>query len=322
MKKICVTHCDLDMAGSIMNLIYFNKYKDYDHILVNDYKSYENGSFDYSLVEQADEVLYMDMTPDQKSLDIIIEKNIKCTILDHHSSFMNDTWIDLGYSERDLPNMNYVFDNEKSGSMISYEYFKAKHKGRVPKMLHEIVEIIDNYDLWKDETEMFEAKSMNMNRLFWKSLEWGRSGINKYIPFIEDMLNRVKNNVGSFQFTRKDRILIDEARVQERQAMVKASKTLLVRKDNKGYKFGIIKARAKISIVAYRYLQGRKDLDYIVAINEYNSSDKRISLRSQKHINLLEVIPNAKGHQNSAGLKDYDKDFPDSFYNGKPYALN
>lgn len=78
------------------------------------------------------QIYFLDICPSQKDLDRLQEKN-RVVILDHHKSAEN---IICNCKE-------YIFDNNRSGAGISWDYFCGNKKRPT------LIDIIEDRDLWK-----------------------------------------------------------------------------------------------------------------------------------------------------------------------------
>lgn len=312
-RKLIITHIDLDMVGTVVLLHYFNILNDNDDIICVNYHDYENGEFDYEQLENYDKVIYTDMCPDSQSLDILKKNNIPVEIYDHHVS-AKETIDDYDTSGMDF---KYVFDNDRSGTEIVYDEFKTKK--RLPKSVKEFKTLVGVYDLWKEESPLFE-RGQDLNRLLWKSLNYAEDGYYKYFNFIQKMYRRLITYTDEFKFTGGEERLLKEERKKELELAQKAMDKMLIRTDEKGKKFGLIKVRKKISIIAHKILLAKKGkIDYIIIINEYKKNEPKISLRS-KGFNLLE-LNYCKGHENACGTNDFPKEKVEKLWKGEIFEL-
>jgi hypothetical protein len=308
--RFIITHSDLDMAGCLIVLEYLDI--PYDRVSITNYSDYEDGGFDYDKIGEYKEIWYADFSPDVKSLQIIKKNNIKCKIFDHHIAQFDV----LTEADKDNDNLEYHFNNEKSGTEILFDYLKQNK--RLPKAIKEFVILVSTYDLWKENDPLFE-KASDLNRVFWKNLDFRMDGYYKYFPFIEKMIKRLFTFKDHFRFTRLEQIGIKETRQQEKKLAQKAMDSMLVRTDCKGYKFGITKAKKKISIIAHKILLAKRELSYIIIINEWDKHLPKLSLRS-KGFNLLD-LNYTSGHENACGCKNLDKEYIDGLWRGSHYEI-
>lgn len=322
MKKLWFTHLDLDGIGCAIMFYHFKQNHYYDEIRILDYKHFE-GDFQYEeVINEFDEIVFSDISPDEKLLRMMLDSNKKITIIDHHQSFYDDLWMPL--SDEDKEKINYHFDNNKSGTLLTFEYLKdLSGQKRTPSTVKDFVTYVNAFDLWKpdEDPENFE-QGLNLHRLMFSSLYWGLDGIKKYENFIDIMVHRLAIGTKGFFFTKKEKNKIDDSVLREQKVKLEALKTMLVRTDKLGRKFGIVKMKSKVSINAYRILKQRKDLDYLIIINEYKKADKKVSVRTRKNndINLLE-LRFTKGHEKACGTKDISQEQIEDLWQGRIFDL-
>lgn len=89
------------------------------------------------------EVYFVDVTPSSRILKDMLEKCKSVTILDHHVSNQKQIEEFIGH-----PNLNTVFDMERSGCQIAWDYFFSEEKERPW-----FVDYVADRDLWKFELE-------------------------------------------------------------------------------------------------------------------------------------------------------------------------
>lgn len=85
-----------------------------------------------------EEVYIVDFSYKREFLDTLVKKSSKLVVLDHHKTALPELEAVSG--------IEYVFDLERSGCGITWEYF---HNTPVP----DIVKHIQDYDLWKFELD-------------------------------------------------------------------------------------------------------------------------------------------------------------------------
>ncbi len=320
-KKLLHTHTDLDGLGCLLMTQYFHHNDYFDKIQLLNYQDYEEGILFYEDVEQYSQVWFIDISPDAKFLRLLLDKNIKTVIIDHHESFYKELWEPLIDEEK--AQIEYVYDNKKSGTLLAFEYYKKlKNVRRIPLVVSQIVERINAYDLWLDieDRELFE-KGMNLNRIFWGCMDWGKDSndYRKYDFWLQLMMSKTEMCTNGILFTNFEKQKITNAVLKEKAALKKALKTLMIRDDKKGRKFAITKMSTKISITAWRIMWSHLQLSYIVIINEYNKENKRLSFRTRSNvdINLLE-LKYTKGHPKACGAEISQEDI-ERFWKGEIY---
>lgn len=285
----------------------------FDVITCINYSDYEDGTFKHELLTRFDEIVYADFSPDEKSLDIIKANQIKTTIYDHHESFYEDVW-NNDLSLKDSSFITYWYDKNRCGTKIMFDQLKGK---RSLHSLIEFVELVNTYDLWEWNTELFE-EAVNLNRLLWKYFYWDGSGYSKYKKIIKVFVDKIKNN-SSFLYDRGEKAYIAKTLAGEKKTLQEANKKLLIRTDEKGNKFGITRLSRKVSYTLFKILTQRRDLEYIIGINEYElktTGQLKISVRSLDKFNCLD-LQYTKGHRSACGADGITNEFVEKLWRGK-----
>lgn len=310
-KKLLISHTDLDGFGCIFVFKYFNKLKDFDEIILLNYNEWEPY---YEAIKEFDEVYITDFSPDVKALEILIENKIPTVIIDHHKSAYEDL------KDIKLPEfIKYIYDDTKSGTKLTYEYVANKYPRRVPSIFKEIVELINTYDLFLDEDIENFKKGQDFNRYFWKKIVYYKDGYERYANFIRLLLEKIKR-FNKFEYTRMELAELKGVRATEATLTKQALKKLLIRNDNEGNKFGLVKLKKKVSIIAYNILKKRTDVEYLLIINEYNP-ELKMSVRSRKDGISILTFENVKGHPTAGGLKEYDNAYIEKFWKTRDMCL-
>lgn len=310
--KLLITHVDLDAQGVYLLSKYYNI--EFDAIMFQDYSNYDTGNFPYEDLTKYTTIWYFDFSPDSRSRDIIQKNNITCIIGDHHIA------VEKEINEWEYDKKTYIFDNERSGTKIYYDFIKQVYNFESKSVVEEFVTLIDTYDLWKQDSELW-TKASNLNRLFYKVADYTKPEEKKYHIF-SDLIEHKLNYSDTFEFNSIEQRKINEDIKKEDSIFceyITGKKKIKTRQDEAGRYFSIIQINSKISAVCNRILLKYKKLDYIIALNSYNGNN-RVSIRSKKHINLLEY-ENVKGHENAAGYENVTEDFFEGLWTGKVYSL-
>lgn len=316
-KRLHISHSDLD--GSIPFLLdtYFGE--DFDATMSMNYHDFEREDFSYDIFKNYDEIVITDFSLDQKALDIVIENGTKLTILDHHKS-----WYDIYQENKEklesLENKGLIeihFDNTKSGTLIYFEYLKAKHNKRVSKIVTDIVELANTYDLFKTDTELWED-ALSLNRMLWKLYNWFDKDtleIKKFSRFLKMLQSKIDTQ-SSFSYNMYERNAIADTKDKEQDAYKKAISNMLIRTDKEGNKFGVVKMGAKVSIVAHNILKNFTQLSYILIINDYVKDDLKLSGRARNGYNLLR-LNYLRGHKEATGSEPLENELLEKLWNGR-----
>lgn len=169
-ELIVFSHNDLDMAGSILCIEYKMPFikKKYFYTNYSDIKKQVDDIEQYVKQYGNTHCLMTDISwsTSPEELHRICNMFEKVTLIDHH--LYPDNFFES------YPKLKVYYDKNKSGALLTYEYFKINNPD-----LKEIVDLTDVYDLWQDDHIDFE-KSQDLNRFFW---EIGKD------KFITDIIN-------------------------------------------------------------------------------------------------------------------------------------
>lgn len=310
MKKLLITHSDLDMVGIITLVIYYKIH--YDDILMINYVDDDYlKCLDY--IPNYDEIHYADFSPDEKSMELLEKLNKKVIIYDHH---------DTAYQrlkEWKYENKEYYYEDGISGTEI---YYKNNIKINTNKIINAYVELISVFDTGKKKSPLY-SKACNLNRLLYQTKNWGKEGLEQYQFFIEGMIRKFDSYGSSFEFTKWENAKIQKAVQKEKdifKELVSGKRKIKTRKDKKERYFSIIRLTSKTNEICNMMLDKYSKLDYIIVINEYDTSKLKLSIRSRDTINLLEY-KNVAGHPNAAGFEDITNEICEDLWNGKIYCL-
>jgi len=298
-KALFISHIDCD--GSIpiaLNRFFQINYS--KEIMTNYGEELENSDLSSGLYET---VVYTDFSPNDRAKEIIKEKGIKCLVIDHHESVKEP----MEEFTKSYPNAEYIFDNEKCGTKLYYEWLKSQgYEGN--KVSDYIVELTDTYDLYKKGSPLF-SEADKLNRLLYSSAKWyilksnPTDRISAYETFINSMVWKTQN-MNDFKFvaweTEKIQGDINKENEIFENLIRNASKEISTRKDSQGRYFCVFSCKSKVSAIASRILEKYKKLDYCVIVNDYDQDEPKISLRSRE-FDLLN-LNHASGHSNACGI--------------------
>ena len=268
-------------------------------------------------------VIYTDFTPSELCQKEIIDKGINCIILDHHIASKEE----MEKFCNDYDKAEYIFDNEKCGTKIYYEWLKEQgYKGN--DVSDYIVKLTDTYDLYKQDDENWNMAEQ-CNRLLYATALWSykTDRLKAYEFFINTMLWKMQN-ADHFFFNNLEntKIMADVKKENEIfENLIKNAPTeISTRKDSKGNYFAVFNCNSKISAVANRLLKKYSKLTYCIIINEYDKENPRISLRSKDDFDLL-TLNYTSGHSNACGIDNEKvedmKDFTKKLKSKEIYEL-
>jgi len=288
---ILLTHnVDLDGLGSVILSRFIGI--EYDKILMS---SYEKN--DYELLapygDKDQMLISTDYRVSEKLYEFFNNEFKDFLVFDHHEESLQ------------FKDDEKVFvDNTKCGTRLFYENFIVEDvKIQTSDYL---VTLIDTYDMWRKESEHWEEAN-NLNRILWSTMNYAYpdKNINKFNFFINLQLEKLRRN--NFKWTNYELDKIEYTKTKEEQAFQKGMEILKIRTDTKGKKFGIWWGRNKISLVCSRIMDEIEDLDYIIAINTFQSTGKdaingKVSVRSKDDtkFNVRDLV-GIDGHKAAGG---------------------
>lgn len=327
-KTLFISHVDMDGVLPYILNKFFNI--EYGKTILTNY----NEDQEHSDLESGryDNIIYVDFSPNESARAIIKNLNLNCLVIDHHIA-VNQELTDFS---KDFYKLEYIFNNEKCGTKLYYEWLKEQgYQGN--EVSDYIVELTDTYDLYKREHELWNECD-KCNRLLYVTCKWYLlrnnpfDRMNAYEFFINSMLWKMQN-ANHFFWNTLETSKISEDIKKENQIFEdlinNASTKISTRKDCKGHYFAIFNCTSKISAIAYRMLQKYKKLDYCIAINNFDEKNPTISLRSREGFNLLN-LKSVKGHEQAGGINfedvtnifNLDKEtFTNNLRNKKIYEL-
>ncbi len=314
-KVLFVTHVDLDGYSPLVLNRYYNL--DYYKEVATDYSICED--VEYLKDDEVERVVYVDFSPDESARNIIIERQLPCIIIDHH--IVQEEV--LKQYEKDYDFITYVFDNEKSGTLIYYNYLTETMDYPKNDVATEFCNLVSTYDLYNKKSEDWE-KASNLNRLLWQTYNYRSkdlSNIEKAEFFLNGQLWKLQNSKNFF-FNKFEETSIKKVIKKENEVfneIITGKNKIKTRVDSKGNYFSILKLSKKISITCSRLLEKYKKLSYIICINTFEKDNLKISIRSKEGFNLLEHFIHAKGHENACGVSSeiLDNQLCEDLWSGK-----
>ena len=288
MKRLLISHVDLDGTGSpVIAKLYFSDY--FDKVILRDY-GFEEDPEDVAYISSFDEIIIADLSAPEEFIDSLVAKGISVTIYDHH---IHASWLnDKPYG---------VYDENRCGTRIFWEEWARPKLGRYNPLVDHFVELVDTYDRWQQDSNLWnEAKALNAV-LYNKTIDWDeKDAYVKFTPFIDRMCDKIRKSFAWF-WTNTEKEWIMDAVNKEKAALDKALSIMKIRHDYKGRKFGVTALGSKISLVCSTILDMREDLDYVVCLNLWKGLNGKLSFRSKrKDLDLNEFICCA-GHAQATG---------------------
>lgn len=302
--RVLFSHNDLDGVGSLILNEFFGITFDQIHILAYDDIEDENGDFilpNSVKISKNDDVVVTDLSMKDNFYKWIKENSKSYLVFDHHDETSKHT---------DDPNITY--SKTVCGTKLYFEYLT--NGKRVLSKLKELVELINTYDNYNDESPLWE-EAQNLNRVFYKVYSWGLKPTLAVQRFIRIQIGKLKSaQYVKFEYTDYEHNLIQEVIEKEQQQFEKSLKSMKLRKDNAGNLFGVIIIPTKVSITCYNLLKEVPDLKYIIAINSYKGINGKVSVRAQKKSDInVNCLKDIAGHE-KAGGGTFSVDFLEKFY--------
>lgn len=295
MKRLLVSHVDLDGWGSIILYLYFKEKGTsipelmFDKYMVVDY-GWEQTPENIEYIASFDEVLMVDMSASKETAEYIRSKGTYFRMLDHH---LSSDWL--------KEDKDSIWDDTRCGTRIFWEDYVKPVIKRFPPILQDFVSIVDTYDCWREDSSLWnDAKGLN-GVLFalrnWKTPD----EIEGNSAFIELMLRKFSLYPSGWQWMPKEQKIIEEAQKREDNLFHEAERTMKIRRDRKGRIFGLITLNSKISLVCSRILKSRPEMDYIICINSFRSLNGKLSYRTRREDFDLNCLMGVHGHAVASG---------------------
>jgi oligoribonuclease NrnB/cAMP/cGMP phosphodiesterase (DHH superfamily) len=296
-KKIYhVSDSDLDGTSSRVIAEFYIKSiaKEYMPLLTPDRALAE---FNWKELTKYDVVIFTDITPPNLEFyKNILSPNRIVYMFDHHQTARDA----LGEQE------NYWFDKTKCATKIFYENLVVDLP-RKNRVIEKYVELVNTYDLYLMDHEVWESAKDLSNSMYgyvnWKQVKYIKD-TDRYDEFITAQLRKFYS-AATFQFNDREQASIKRATVKERTALAEALKTLKVRQDGEGNKYGYFECTAKLSYTAARVLRMKNELKYLVGRSTWDKESLKISLRSQGEFDVRRIAEKfgGGGHFNAAGIE-------------------
>lgn len=287
MNRILVSHIDLDGHSVITLARHFNETLKFDLIWARDY-GFEENEIEFEFLKKFKEVIIADLSIPQEKTQELRDAGVIVSHYDHHSKA---DWLasDEGSSH----------DVNRCGTKIFWEDYIKPKIGRFPVIINEFVELVDTYDLWKQESPLWE-RAKNLNNILTGLKDWDATDpIEAALGFYE-LFEKKLLTMSEWTETRKEIEIVESAAKREEEVYQRAMKKLQIRIDSKGKVFAVTSMPSKISIVCSRILEEQENLDYIVAFNTWGGLSGKLSFRSRNGFNCNDIGV-ANGHDAAAG---------------------
>lgn len=287
MRKLLISHTDLDGLGAIVLAKLYNDVLQFDDMICRDY-DFELDEEQFEVLKTFNEIVIADLSMCKEKTEELRQLGIKILFFDHHEKA---NWL--------AEDPDAVFSMESSGTKLFWNSYVKTFIKRYPPIVEEFVTLVDTYDLWKQDDLLWE-EAKNLNYLLYGTKNYNETdnivASEKFIDLLEKKFRYQTN----WYLTPREREIVDRSNKKEQEVFEKSMKNLQVRIDKKGKLFGLFPIASKISIVCSRILKEEENLDYIVAVNSWGGINGKLSFRSRNGFNCndLEV---AGGHSAAAG---------------------
>lgn len=299
-KKIYMVH-DSDLDGTITGLL--GDY--YIQSIASKFIRYSTAErslpeYNWLVSNNSDIVIFADIAPPDLQFYNKIKENSEVFIFDHHRTSKQD----LG----ELP--NYFYSEEKCASKILFD--ELTRGQRVKKIISQLVQLTNVYDCYLiDDISWRSAKGLN-NILYgfvdWRKAKY-QTDVQKNQRFINVQIKKFEKGK-DFYFTLEEREKAWKAEQKERDNYQQAKKTLKIRTDNQGNKYGYFECSAKVSWVASLLLREYPQIKYFVCHSTFletyqNEENGKLSLRSQIGFDVGAIAKKylGGGHGVASGLE-------------------
>lgn len=233
-------------------------------------------------------VVFTDMSIPMEHHNKLIEAGVDVSYYDHHIA-----------AEHLQDYEKMTFDLDKSGTRLFWEFYVKPRLQRFPPIVEEFVTLVDTYDIWRQESELWQT-AKNLNSVLYGIRNYGETNFfESYEPFFALMVNKFKH-FPHWRETDQERRLIERSEQREQDVYNKARETMSLRVDSRGKTFGVFAVPSKISLVASRILSEEPELDYLVIVNTWGGVTGKLSFRSREKFNCNDLGA-ANGHDVAAG---------------------
>ena len=300
MRTLFLTHTDLDGIGPVILSKLFN-------LKISD-ESYKFCNYD-DLYDESDEKVILKL--DKHYYDRIFVVDLACNRA--MLNFLRDHCDILGifdHHERTAEIANELevrFDLDKSGTELFFDSL-SQNLDDVPEIWKMFAKIITVYDLWLTDNPL-RSISEDLNRLYYKALDYRRKGTYAHYQFFIDSQVRklLDKDIIDYTFDDYEQGLIEKAKEKENKELKMARNNMQKRVDSKEHSYILYHGSAKISHVCAMLLKEEEDVDYVLNFNTYTGSTKKringkISARSKEDFDVTD-LHNINGHKNAgAGI--------------------
>lgn len=254
-------------------------------------------------------IIFVDIAPTVELYIKLKELNKEIFIFDHHITSYTDL--------QSIVETNYFFTEEKCGAKIFFDELTKGQRKR--KVEFQYIQLVDTYDRWQEQSLLWK-NAVKLQDIMYEYVNWFNDRLtenDKYIPFINAQLDKIEN-AKNFYFTTYEEKLAIQVETKRKKNLEAAKKSLKIRKDNSGNKYGYFECNSKLSTIGNIILKEYNDLKYVIGHSTFletykNTPNGKISLRSNDgfNVNIIAEIWAGGGHPQSSGadipLKEFEK---------------
>ena len=287
MKRILISHTDLDGLGSIVLAKYFEL--PFDEIYSWDYE-FEEIPQCKTIMESADEIIIADLSISEAAFDHLVSMGKKVVIYDHHAT---SSWL--------AKKLGSVHDESRCGTKIFFEEYVAPLVGRFKPIVREFVELVDVYDRWVLESPL-RPEAENLQRAWSAYASWNSpDNMVRHDRFITQMIRKF-DTYDHFCWNVTEENYINTAIQKEEKSFQDALACMQVRIDNQGRKFGVWKAWGRISSTASKILNRPENtFDYVICLQDSPDNWGKVSFRCLEGKFEVTKLASVGGHLAAGG---------------------
>jgi len=303
--KLRISHSDLDGLGAILVDYYAGIHFNTKFIIIN-YDDIRDEMGNFILPQRFPEIFSMDWEsititdismPIHEFIANLKNKEVLINWFDHHPPS-----VEAMQDETVPKNVLMKHSTDSCGTKLYFDWLFAGR--RTTAVFREFVELVNTYDLWKQDSALWEMAE-DLNRFLSTQIDYKNkqaSNFQKSAKFLDWMAKKfqiLKDKNFSFSEFEKDKIL--GVRIREHKYLKDAREEIgeKIYTDSKGYKWAVFSSPAKISFVANKLLRSLPR-DYVIGINTFKRELGRISVRSKKGFDVNWLLDVA-GHECAGG---------------------
>ena len=321
--KIIFSHTDLDGLGVYCLVKYYHISYDFFYILnYNEYEEYEDT---IEQLDENDQIIFTDFSPNKKWMNILEKNNVKVKIYDHHGSLDDKNSACYMIKNWNYKNCIYFYEDHVSGTEIFFKNFIVKYYETKP-IINQFCKLVTAFDCGLKDSPLY-TMGTDLNRLFWKTVLYSKQGLERHDAFINNFMIYKFDHYTEFKWNKLEETKISEDKKRELEIfnnLIKGGKdTIKTRKDDLGRYFCVIKLRSKSSGISNMIFNKYKKVDYVLIINEYDKENKKLSFRGRDDKEGIDgnKLEGFKGHALACGYEQITNELCEDLWRGKIYSF-